>query len=94
MTVGEFVPWLAWVDTLMGLDAKVTRTAEEMGALLDRVITEHRQRRRGNRRQEGDDHRDFVDVLLDVNEAEEEAGGVKFDNVAIKSNILVRHHNL
>ena len=92
VTVGEFVPWLAWVDTLMGLDAKVTRTAEEMGALLDRVITEHRQRRRGNRRQEGDDHRDFVDVLLEAEE--EEAGGVKFDNVAIKSNILVRHHNL
>ena len=91
VTVGELVPWLAWVDTLMGLDAKAARTSEEMGALLDRVITDHRQRRHGNRGREEDDHRDFVDVLLDVNEAAEEAGGVKFDNVAIKANILVRH---
>jgi hypothetical protein len=91
VTMGELVPWLAWVDTLMGLDAKVKRTSGQMGALLDRVITDHRQRRRGNRRPpQEDDHRDFVDVLMDVNEAKE-AGGVKFDNVAIKANILVRH---
>ncbi|PUZ58787.1 hypothetical protein GQ55_5G536000 [Panicum hallii var. hallii] len=90
-TMGEFVPWLAWVDTLMGLEAKATRTSEEMGALLERIIADHRQRRRGSRR-EGDNHRDFVDVLLDVNEAEEHAGaggGVPFDNEAIKAMILV-----
>ena len=92
-TLGEFVPWLAWVDTLMGLEAKARRTSQEMGALLERVIADHR-RRRGGRRREGDGHRDFVDVLLDVNEAEEHAGGggggVPFDNEAIKAMILVR----
>jgi len=93
-TLGEFVPWLAWVDTLMGLEAKAKRTSEAMGALLERVIADHR-RRRGGRRREGDGHRDFVDVLLDVNEAEEHAGagaggGVPFDNEAIKAMILVR----
>ncbi|RLN24742.1 hypothetical protein C2845_PM07G39670 [Panicum miliaceum] len=81
-TMGEFVPWLAWMDTLMGLEAKATRTSEEMGALLERIIADHWQRRRGSRR-EGDNHRDFVDVLLDVNEAEEHAGagagGVPFE---------------
>ena len=95
ITVGEFVPWLAWVDTLMGLDAKVTRTYEEMGALLDRVIEDHRQRRRAGGYRKDDDHRDFVDVLLDVNEAAEAedtgAGrGVMFDNGSIKAIIRVR----
>ncbi|KAL6627153.1 hypothetical protein ACP70R_030879 [Stipagrostis hirtigluma subsp. patula] len=89
-TVGEFVPWLAWVDTLRGLDAKATRTFHALDGLLERVIADHRQRRRGSRRvgDGDDDHRDFVDVLLDVNETEEEAGGIRFDTVAIKAIIL------
>ncbi|XP_062227872.1 cytochrome P450 71A1-like [Phragmites australis] len=87
VTVGEFVPWLAWLDTLTGLDAKVTHTFEEMDALIERVIADHRQRRRGGRRKE-DDHRDFVDVLLDVNEMEEDADGVRFDTAAIKAIVL------
>ncbi|CAO2181483.1 unnamed protein product [Urochloa humidicola] len=94
VTVGEFVPWLAWVDTLMGLDARTARVAEEMDALVERVVAEHRRRRHRGRRREAegdDDHRDFVDVLLDVNEAEEQTGGggVLFDDVAIKAMVLV-----
>ena len=69
VTVGEFVPWLAWVDTLMGLDAKAARTSVEMDAFLERVIADHRQRRRDGGQREGDhDHRDFVDMLLDLND--------------------------
>jgi hypothetical protein len=60
-----------------------------MDALLERVIADHRQGRRGGHR-DGDDHRDFVDVLLDVNEDEADADGAKFDDVAIKAIILVR----
>ncbi|KAI4967052.1 hypothetical protein ZWY2020_031097 [Hordeum vulgare] len=91
-TVGEFVPWLAWVDTVMGLDAKVARSRKVMDRLLERVISDHRQRRLGRgRRLVGDgeeDHRDFVDVLLDVSEDGEDSGGVRFDTVGIKAIIL------
>ncbi|PWZ20379.1 Cytochrome P450 71A1 [Zea mays] len=65
-----------------------------MDAFLERVIADHRQRRRAGRHREGgdgDDHRDFVDVLLDVNEAEhdgDDARGVLFDNDSIKGIIL------
>ncbi|CAM0952399.1 unnamed protein product [Alopecurus aequalis] len=92
--VGEFVPWLAaWVDTLMGLDAKVARTCKVLDELLERVIADHRQRRLGGGgRLAGDgedDHRDFVEVLLDVSEAgEDAAGGIEFDTVAIKAILL------
>uniref|UniRef100_A0A453EHM6 Cytochrome P450 71A1 n=1 Tax=Aegilops tauschii subsp. strangulata TaxID=200361 RepID=A0A453EHM6_AEGTS len=94
--VGEFVPWLAWVDALMGLDAKVARAGKVMDRLLERVISDHRQRRLGGgRRLVGDgedDHRDFVDVLLDVSEDDgEDSGGVRFDTVGIKAIILVRN---
>ncbi|KAM0913590.1 hypothetical protein ACQ4PT_012030 [Festuca glaucescens] len=38
VTVGEFVPWLAWVDTLMGIDAKAARMRKVMDELLERVL--------------------------------------------------------
>ncbi|CAM0880505.1 unnamed protein product [Alopecurus aequalis] len=91
VTVGEFVPCLAWVDTLMGLDAKAARTSKVMDELLERVIADHRQRRLGGGRLVGDDeedHRDFVEVLLDVSEAGEDAGGIEFDTIAIKAIVL------
>nr|BAJ93670.1 predicted protein [Hordeum vulgare subsp. vulgare] len=90
-TVGEFVPWLAWVDTLTGLDARATRTFEALDGLLERVIAAHRQRRLAGGPLVGDgedDQRDFVDVLLDVSETGEEAGGVRFDVVSIKAIML------
>jgi cytochrome P450 len=92
-TFGEFVPWLAWVDTLMGFDAKAARTSKVMDGLLEKVIADHRQRRLSGGRLVGngeDDHRDFVDVLLDVSEAGEDPGGVQFDTVDIKAIVLVR----
>ncbi|KAM0894234.1 hypothetical protein ACQ4PT_024632 [Festuca glaucescens] len=91
-TVGEFVPWLAWLDTLAGVNAKATRTFEALDGLLERVIAGHRQRRLAGGRPVGDDEddqRDFVDVLLDVNESGEEAGGVHFDEIRIKAIMLV-----
>ena len=49
--------------------AKAVRTSAEMDAFLERVIADHRQRRRDGGQREGDhDHRDFVDMLLDLND--------------------------
>ncbi|CAO2194306.1 unnamed protein product [Urochloa humidicola] len=76
----DISPWLGWVDTLTGLEAKIKRTFQALDALLDRVIADHRSRRPGGGRKqvpadgELDDHRDFVDVLLDVNELDDETG--------------------
>ncbi|CAL4978724.1 unnamed protein product [Urochloa decumbens] len=76
----EISPWLGWVDTLTGLEAKTKRTSEALDGVLERVIADHRSRRTGGGRRhvfadgELDDHRDFVDVLLDVNELDDETG--------------------
>ncbi|KAF7026342.1 hypothetical protein CFC21_038453 [Triticum aestivum] len=44
--MGETVPWLRWVDVVTGLEKKTRRVFEDMDGLLERVITDHRQRRR------------------------------------------------
>ncbi|KAL5215756.1 hypothetical protein ABZP36_007157 [Zizania latifolia] len=88
--MGEVVPWLWWVDIVTGLERKTRRTFQEMDRLLERVIADHHQRRRGGR-QTGDDGendpRDFVDVLLDVSETDAEAG-IRLDTVGIKALLM------
>jgi hypothetical protein len=83
--VGELLPWLGWVvDAARGLEAKITRTFEALDGLLDKVIDDHRRRRPSN-----GDHRDFVDVLLDVHNHEKEHG-IQLDTNEIKAIVLVR----
>lgn len=71
---GGFLQGLMWVDTFMRLEATAMRTPEEMGSLLELVIADHQQRCCHGTRSEGDDHRDFVDMLLDLKEAEYKKG--------------------
>ncbi|XP_048572722.1 (+)-menthofuran synthase-like [Triticum urartu] len=64
--MGETVPWLGWVDTVTGLERRARRVFQEMDGLLERVITDHRQRRRVATATR--DEEDFVDVMLDADE--------------------------
>uniref|UniRef100_A0A0D9ZY21 Cytochrome P450 n=1 Tax=Oryza glumipatula TaxID=40148 RepID=A0A0D9ZY21_9ORYZ len=88
--VSDYLPWLGWVDTLRGRERKARRTFEALDGVLDKVIDDHRRRRDSGRRQTGDadaGHRDFVDVLLDVNEMDNEAG-IHLDAIEIKAIIM------
>ncbi|KAI4986387.1 (+)-menthofuran synthase-like [Hordeum vulgare subsp. vulgare] len=64
--MGESVPWLGWVDTVTGLERRAKRVFEEMDGLLERVIADHRQRRRADSATVHEE--DFVDVMLDAGE--------------------------
>jgi hypothetical protein len=92
--VREIAPWLGWVDTLTGLEAKTRRTFQAIDGLLERIIANHRSRRLFGRRvladgEADDDHSDFVDVLLDVNEMDTDTG-LRLDTDNIKAIITVR----
>ncbi|XP_020099302.1 cytochrome P450 71A1-like isoform X1 [Ananas comosus] len=64
--IGEFVPWLGWIDRLRGLDRRVRDNSREWDAMLERVLEDHCS---GN--EEGDD---LVDVLLSINDKDENLG--------------------
>ncbi|XP_052141045.1 cytochrome P450 71A1-like isoform X2 [Oryza glaberrima] len=95
--MGELLPWLGWVDAVRGLDGKVQRTFEALDSIIEKVIDDHRRRRRRRevgRQMDSDDdgggggdHRDFVDVLLDVNETDKDAG-IHLGTIEIKAIIL------
>ncbi|TVU29578.1 hypothetical protein EJB05_21152, partial [Eragrostis curvula] len=85
--VQEIAPWLWWVDRLTGRERRTRRTFEALDGLLERVIADHRRRRSGGRSVGDDhDHRDFVDVLLDVEETDK--AGFKLETDNIKALIL------
>ncbi|MFS7986180.1 putative cytochrome P450 [Helianthus anomalus] len=65
LCVGNYIPWLSWVDWLRGLDRQTKELAKEFNDFYDGIIEEHLVKREmvGG----GDDHEhDLVDILLDV----------------------------
>ncbi|PWZ09600.1 Cytochrome P450 71A1 [Zea mays] len=82
--VGELLPWLGWVDAVTGLEGKIRRTFEALDGLLEKVIDDHRRRPRSG--EDGGD-RDFVDVLLDVHNKDQEHG-IQLETNEIKAIIL------
>ncbi|KAF8029430.1 hypothetical protein BT93_E1972 [Corymbia citriodora subsp. variegata] len=65
--VGDFIPSLGWINKLTGLDAKVELVAREFDQFLDEVVEEHwRKMEEKSVGGGGEDRRDFVDVLLEI----------------------------
>ncbi|RWR97033.1 Cytochrome P450 71A1 [Cinnamomum micranthum f. kanehirae] len=83
--IGDYFPSLAWVDVVTGLNGRLNKASRTMDAFLDRVIKEHQERKEIGG-QDGDDQRDFVDVLLHLQECSEI--GVEMDRDSIKALIL------
>ncbi|KAI7986535.1 hypothetical protein LOK49_LG14G00885 [Camellia lanceoleosa] len=68
--VGDYIPWLVWMNRINGLDAKVEKFSKEMDEFLEGVVEEHVDRRKrddsysvniGN-----ENKHDFVDLLLQI----------------------------
>ncbi|PSR96729.1 cytochrome P450, family 71, subfamily A protein [Actinidia chinensis var. chinensis] len=79
--VGDYIPWLWWVNKINGLYGRMERVAKELDDFIDSVVEEHE---RGER--EGG-HEDFVDVLLQV-QRENAASGSPIHRESVKALIL------
>ncbi|KAK4599593.1 hypothetical protein RGQ29_009581 [Quercus rubra] len=70
--VGDAIPWLGWLDSLLGGHEKaMKKTAKEMDFLVTEWLEEHKQRRASG---EGKGHQDFMDVMLSILEGVDLAG--------------------
>ncbi|KVH98166.1 cytochrome P450 [Cynara cardunculus var. scolymus] len=66
-SVGDYIPWLSWVDRLNGYDVRAVKVAAEFDAFLEGVIEEHVERKKRTSGDcSNDDEKDFVDILLDI----------------------------
>ena len=64
ISVGDYIPWLSWVNRVNGLDARAEKVAKQLDDFLGviEVIEEHL----NFEKKEGHDHvvSDFVDILF------------------------------
>ncbi|KAK4350594.1 hypothetical protein RND71_029907 [Anisodus tanguticus] len=81
--IGDYMPWLAWVNRFNGLNAKVDKVADEFNAFLEGVIEEHKEKKIDDK-EEG--AADFVDILLQVQK--ENKSGFKVELDSIKAIIM------
>ncbi|CAN4088024.1 unnamed protein product [Withania somnifera] len=85
---GTFLPSLAWIDKLSGLEAKVERVAKEMDEFLEGVLEEHldNHERVGDLLGERVGNGNFVDVLLGI--YKQNMDGFSIDRDGIKALIV------
>ncbi|XP_051131705.1 cytochrome P450 736A117-like [Andrographis paniculata] len=68
MNVGEYVPWLWWIDSITGFNRRVNRVAKEVDEFLEMVIQDHLNSRRLEIGESGHgNHEDsFVGILHNI----------------------------
>ncbi|GMY14972.1 cytochrome p450 71a3 [Fagus crenata] len=90
INVGDFIPWLAWVNRVNGLDGRAEKLAKHLDDFLG-VIEEHIDCEKKGSRDHfvslgNEDQKDFVDLLLWIQK--ETIIGFPIDRVRIKALIL------
>ncbi|KAL1568309.1 unspecific monooxygenase [Salvia divinorum] len=80
--VGDLITWLAWVDRVGGLNAKVERVAKLFDEFLEHVVREHRDMEKLGRVDGDDDQElDFVDILLQFQRENEKTSIVEDETI-------------
>ncbi|XP_062116113.1 cytochrome P450 736A117-like [Humulus lupulus] len=78
--VGDYITWLSWVNYVNGTDRAVEKVAKAFDSFLDSVVEEHMEG--FNYNNEGQDRKNFVDILLEIQENTKMAGfSVSKDNI-------------
>ncbi|KAG5536998.1 hypothetical protein RHGRI_024437 [Rhododendron griersonianum] len=68
--VRDYIPWLAWINSITGLDAKVDKAAKGMDEFLEGVVEERMNRCQrengGSGSCDSEETQGFVDILLEI----------------------------
>nr|XP_043637824.1 3-beta-hydroxylase-like [Erigeron canadensis] len=85
-SVGDYIPWLSWVDRLNGYDARAVKIAAEFDTFLEGVIKEHVDKNKQTSSSDNDEDKDFVDILLEIQN--EKDANFALDRDTVKALIL------
>ncbi|GMN58587.1 hypothetical protein TIFTF001_027682 [Ficus carica] len=77
LSVGDFFPSMEFVHTLTGMKSRLVDTFNRFDQLFDQVVAEHLD----PNREKDDEHKDLVDVLLDIQKNESGDMPLTMDNV-------------
>ncbi|GMH21291.1 hypothetical protein Nepgr_023133 [Nepenthes gracilis] len=84
-SIGDFIPWLAWIQRVNGLDAKVDKVAKDLDQVIDGIVEDHMDH---PNKLKIDDHtketeKDFIDILLEIQRSN--TIGFQIDRTNIKA---------
>ncbi|KAL8041873.1 hypothetical protein ABFX02_09G012700 [Erythranthe guttata] len=85
MSIGEFIPWLSWINYVNGFDREVDRVAREVDGFLEMVIQEHMSNE-GVEISRDESRENFVDILMNL--YKDDKSDVSVDRDGIKAIIL------
>lgn len=88
INVGDFIPWLGWINYVNGVEDEVKRVTSDMNRFLEGLVQEHMDTLRG--RKQGVNYektQDFVDVLLELQQ--DDTTEMSLNRQSIKAIILV-----
>ncbi|CAI9753980.1 unnamed protein product [Fraxinus pennsylvanica] len=85
--VGDFIPWLKWINIVNGLDARVEKLAKSFDEFLSSVVEDHRNRKQGKLDCDSSSiETDLVDLLLEIQS--ESKSKFTLDDETVKSVIF------
>lgn len=88
LSVGTYIPWLSWVDKIIGSVGKAEKIAKEFDVFLEKIIEEHANKKKGEYAKSNEqEEEDFVDILLDLQK--DNTTGFTLYTDSIKALILV-----
>ncbi|KAF5808762.1 putative cytochrome P450 [Helianthus annuus] len=64
--IGNYFPWLSWVDQVTGTVRRAKKIAKEFDEFLESIIEEHVNKKKGEDANSNEEGEDFVDILLDL----------------------------
>ncbi|KAH6794754.1 hypothetical protein C2S52_005231 [Perilla frutescens var. hirtella] len=84
--IGEFIPWLGWIDRVRGFDERLDEVARGLDEILESVIDERLEinQEESLKEENGDD---FLDILLEIY-SDDNGGDVSGNRDSIKGIIL------
>ncbi|KAJ0579862.1 putative cytochrome P450 [Helianthus annuus] len=86
-SIGSYIPWLSWVDQIIGSIRKAEKVAEELDEFLEEVIEEHENKKKGEDTNSDEAGEDFVDILIDLQK--DKTTGFSLQRDSLKALILV-----
>ncbi|KAJ4712445.1 Cytochrome P450 [Melia azedarach] len=84
--IGDFIPWLGWLNYFTGLNAKVEKVYRDFDSFLDRIVDDH-MTRQGEGVDIKEDQQDIVDVLLQI-QKESVTSSMSMSRESIKATVL------
>ncbi|KAI9110119.1 hypothetical protein K1719_019160 [Acacia pycnantha] len=87
--VGYFFPWLGWVDFLSGKIKELKDTFKAVDGFFDEVTEDHKKVMK-KKTKDDDEKKDFVDILLQLQETDKLAFELTKDDLKAIVNIITK----